>query len=105
MTNIERQEHRVRLAEDWLAYMIDSNDDLLSLSKELALKSADCMLWYKEDKAENHLKTAEMYALMAENLKQSRFTIGEIRKQRERVQWEKKILSQMKKQHIEPSQS
>lgn len=79
----------IKMEEDWLRYMIDQvarDDDSIA---ECLQKAQDCIWWYEQDGDESHLSKAEAYTTLAKSFKDNKYTIKQIREQRERVQWVK----------------
>lgn len=84
--------------ENWLQFMIDCNQRDDQFIAEFKAKAKDGLWWFNQDGDESHLKRAEVYTEFAQNLKDGKYTIAEIRKQRENVQWAKKQI------RVEPSE-
>lgn len=82
----------IKQEEDWLKYMIDQNKRDDASVAEMVAEAQNCVWWYEQDGDEDHLRKAEAFQTMAKSFKDHKFTIGEIRKQRERVQWLRKIV-------------
>jgi hypothetical protein len=82
---------------DWLKSLVDSMTEDNELIKHLSDKARDCLWWYEKDGNEDHLRTAETYAEVIELIKQNRAKVSEVRKQRERVQWQRKRVNSLKK--------
>jgi hypothetical protein len=86
------QEERVKEEEAHLQWMINSNhsdDEFIAMAVQ---KSKTALIDYEMFKTDVTLEIAELWAEIARGTKLNRFTIADIRKQRERVQWEKKKL-------------
>lgn len=93
------QEERVREEERYLAWMLEQ----IKVDDEFYAKAIHSAKGYVQDynmykdmpDAEQLLKNAELWHEVAVGTKENRFTIKDIRKQREKVQWEKKKLTQL----------
>ena len=75
-------------AEQYLKQMVNSNyddDDLVQQFVQSALSVLD-----------DNQELAELYTKAAQLTKSSRFTIADIRKQREKIQWQKRQLAEAK---------
>jgi hypothetical protein len=91
------QQEVVASEEKWLQRMIDSNrsdDDMIAYFSSQAYKYVK---EYESSKDEMHIELAEAYTETAQSVADNKYKISQIRKQRERVQWEKTKLNQMTK--------
>ena len=98
------QEERVKEEERYLQWMINCNRDDDDSVVEFTHRARSAVLDYEMLHDESLLAIAEAWTSLAQSTKANKFTIKDIRKQRERVQWEKKKLNQMTKPSTEPSQ-
>ena len=98
------QEERVKEEERYLQWMINCNRDDDDSVVEFTHRARSAVLDYEMLHDESVLDIAEAWTTLAQSTKANKFTIKDIRKQRERVQWEKKKLNQMTKPSTEPSQ-
>jgi hypothetical protein len=80
-----------KLADEqaYLEYMISNNKHDSDLMSDFAYRAREFVAEGKLDEAENCTEIVKL-------LKGQRFTIGEIRKQREKIQWVKKRLKNIK---------
>lgn len=99
------QEERVKEEERYLQWMIDCNKDDDADVVEFTHRARAAVIDYEMLHDESVLDIAEAWTTLAQSTKANKFTIKDIRKQRERVQWEKKKLSQMTKPPTEQSPS
>jgi hypothetical protein len=99
------QEERVKEEERYLQWMIDCNHNDDVDVEEFTHRARSAVVDYEMLHDEKVLDIAEAWTTLAQSTKANKFTIKDIRKQRERVQWEKKKLSQMTKPSTEQSQS
>ena len=86
------QEERIKQEESYLQEMINQNysdDDFITMAIH---KTKSALIDYDIFKDTTLLEAAELWAAIAQSTKAKRFTIADIRKQRERIQWEKKKL-------------
>lgn len=98
------QEDRVREEEHRLQWMIDQNksdDEFIAWCVAKAKQYVNDYETFGEE--EKWIKPAEEYTELAKAYKQNKYSIAEIRKQRERIQWEKRKLNQIRKQSSKPS--
>lgn len=109
MPELERkhfiQEQRVAEEQyrlDWMVHSNKQDDDRVQWFSHMA---REYVTRYEEDEDDKHLVAAEQYTEMAKLTKEMRFTIGDIRKQRERVQWQRRKLNQMTKPNTGQGQS
>lgn len=84
------QESHIQQQEAELQSMVDQNKQDLALAAEF---SQQAKVFVEGDESE--LAQAELCAELATLTKRKRYSIGDIRKQRETVQWEKKKLKGM----------
>lgn len=98
------QEERVKDEQRHLEWMIECNktdDQFIELCKH---KARSAVLDYNMLKEESSLEVAELWMETANNTKEGKHTLQDIRKQRERVQWERRKLKTMQPAE-EPSTS
>lgn len=107
VTRLAYFEYRLEEEQRWLEFMIDSNRRDDETAAMCVQEARDAVWLYQQDSDESHLVTAEAFEELARNLKENKYTIGDIRKQREKIQCQKKELTseQERKQPIEPSKS
>lgn len=98
------EEAWVKEEESRLQWMIDSNKRDDELVEWLTSRARYYVELYGDSGDDKHLEAAEDYADMARLTKESRYSIGDIRKQRERIQWQRRRLNQAKLS-TEPKQS
>lgn len=77
---------------DWLNNMIRQNKQDDASIAEMVAEAQNCVWWYEQDNDEDHLRKAEAYNTMAQSFRDNKYTIKQIREQRERVQWLRKIV-------------
>ena len=105
------QEERVTQEEHRLQYMIEENQRDEAFAQrfirdaELYMDNYTTLGEPGEETSEGWLQTAELCAEIAKGTRANRYTMGDIRKQREKVQWERRKLNKMTKPPTEPSQS
>lgn len=112
LMSLPDDERRVLLLEQWvkeaeveLEQMIESNkrddDDIAFMRKQVKLAAVE----YVNDGDEAMFRKSKDYSELIVLMRRSRYTIGEIRKQRERVQWRRKQLDKMKRMNDEHDSS
>ena len=99
------QEEMVHAEERSLQWMVDQNKADDELIKLCTSKTQQAMKDYELFGSQDALDEAEDWLLIAKDTKEHRLTIGDIRKQRERIWQEKKKLQQMRKPSTELTQS
>ena len=87
------QEERIGEEEQYLEWMIDSNKGDDEAIVALTNEARSIISSYEMLQEESLLNRAELVAEFARSIKDNKFTIRDIRRQRERVQWEKKKLN------------
>lgn len=92
------QEERVADEEQYLSQMIESNRESDDLIRYATRKARSLVLDYEELNDKPMLEHAEQLAEFAELVKADKYTIGDIRKQRERIQWQKMKLASLRNQ-------
>lgn len=102
---IHYQEQRVTEAENWLQWMIDSmykDDEFIAMATK---RAKDMMNNIRDFGAEESwLTQAELWTEIAQGTKANKYTLKDIRKQREKIWQEKRKLKTMQ-QNAESSQS
>lgn len=93
----ELQLDKIREEERHLNWMIETNKDSDNLILECTNRARQAIANYELYDDKDSLDSADSWTQVAQGLKGTRFTIADIRKQRERVQWERKKLNQMTK--------
>lgn len=99
------QQERVTEAENYLEWMINQRQQDADFVKQAVQKAQQSLNNYELYNDITALQHAELWADIAQGTTNNMFTIANIRKQRERVQWEKTKLKQMRKPSSEHGQS
>ena len=88
------QDEKVKEEEDWLDWMITSNknDDIII---ENYANTARELIQDHEMYELDTLDRAEQYMDIVRSTKELRYSIADIRKQREKIQWERRILTEL----------
>lgn len=89
-------QERVESEEYWLQFMIDTNKQYDIYSTDYINLAKQKMSDYELTGEDTDLELAEQYAELAKSNREIKYSIADIRKQRERVQWAKKKLNQIK---------
>lgn len=90
--NAEFQAEIVQSEEAWFTAMLGLNESYDELVKLSVAKSMGYLKDYEMFGFDEFLKKSEDWAEFAKTIKKDKFSIKEIREQRERVQWQKKML-------------
>lgn len=99
------QEEKVKEEETYLQWMISCNRRDDNAMTEFTHRARSAVSDYEMLNEESLLDKAEAWTTLVSSTKANKFTIKDIRKQRERVQWQKKKLKQMTKPSSEPKPS
>lgn len=99
------QKQRVTDAENYLEWMINQRQQDADFVKQAVQKAQQALNNYELYNDITSLQHAELWSEIAQGTTNNMFTIANIRKQRERVQWEKRQLNQMRKPNSEHGQS
>lgn len=99
------QQERVTEAENYLEWMINQRQQDADFVKQAVQKAQQAVNNYELYNDITALQHAELWSEIAQGTTNNMFTIANVRKQRERVQWEKRKLKQMKKPSSEHGQS
>ena len=108
MTPQEKQLHYAQQAvtqeEHQLQRMIDQNKRDDEFIRHATLQARRCMIDYNALNDDESLAQAELWAEIAKGTKANKYTLADIRKQRERI-WQKKNKLRTVQQSEEPSTS
>ena len=95
------QEEWVKEEEQRLEWMLDCRKRDTRLLEDITARATEHVQQYEKTSDEKHLTAAEEWVGIARSIKETRFTIGDIRKQRERIQWERTKLTKLRGESAE----